>query len=361
MGREGASKGYGNAAIPVKDGGRWNYRVYFGTDKAGFLRHWHEGNQEQIAIYLGYPGCCSAFFQQFWVKDSWRDLIGPMLHHRDDLTQDYRCNVLLRHLGIRPVFHLPCSFSCQATRVLGEKILSYGEKLGFGKEMEWLREILCWPMTWSSLHGVAIVTTPVLKVVYSTDALPNEVKFETTGAYVETAPLKFKDRDTWSDNGFSDPVAQERAHETLLKVVSSIYCDSGRVLDLGCGNGLLLEKVRTKHPYLIPYGVEIDPYRFEQAKDRLRNNVHNCPIQDVREYLDVDFQITLVSMQRFQETPVEEIDVFLTHLRNHTKFLIVYSYGVSWDSSIDEYIARHFYLAHIEMTPYTEARVCKPR
>ncbi len=34
--------------------------------------------------------------------------------------------------------------------------------------MAWLRHILAWPMSWSSLHGVAEVKTPVLRYVRDT-------------------------------------------------------------------------------------------------------------------------------------------------------------------------------------------------
>jgi hypothetical protein len=41
---------------------------------------------------------------------------------------------------------------------------------GFKEEMEWLRQILSWPVEWSALHGIAEIKTPLLKICTKTDA-----------------------------------------------------------------------------------------------------------------------------------------------------------------------------------------------
>ena len=171
--QEGTSKVYGNASAPVIYGRPWHYRVYFGLAPVEFLQYWADGDQLKIGEALGYPRCCSEFFQKYWVEDGWRDLTYPMFQHDYEANAGLgpiHCNILLRHLGIRPVFHLPCSFDCVATAKVGEEIIEYGKMMGFVLEMEWLEHILNWPVRWSSLHGVAIITTPILKVITSTDA-----------------------------------------------------------------------------------------------------------------------------------------------------------------------------------------------
>ncbi len=45
-----------------------------------------------------------------------------------------------------------------------------GSTAGYEEEMEWLLEILSWPLEWSCLHGIAEIKTPVLKVSTTTDA-----------------------------------------------------------------------------------------------------------------------------------------------------------------------------------------------
>jgi hypothetical protein len=49
-------------------------------------------------------------------------------------------------------------------------VIDVGVKEGFVSEMEWLGELLQWPMEWSALHGIAEIKTPVLKCSASTDA-----------------------------------------------------------------------------------------------------------------------------------------------------------------------------------------------
>jgi hypothetical protein len=38
--------------------------------------------------------------------------------------------------------------------------MNIGRKHGFGEEMDWLKEILSWPMEWSVYNGVETVKTP---------------------------------------------------------------------------------------------------------------------------------------------------------------------------------------------------------
>jgi hypothetical protein len=48
--------------------------------------------------------------------------------------------------------------------------MEVGRRAGFQQEMDWMHEILSWPVEWSALHGIAEIKTPVLKVSNNTDA-----------------------------------------------------------------------------------------------------------------------------------------------------------------------------------------------
>jgi hypothetical protein len=48
--------------------------------------------------------------------------------------------------------------------------------------MEWLTEILTWPVEWSALHGIAEIKTPVLKVSTNTDATALKYVVQRKGA-----------------------------------------------------------------------------------------------------------------------------------------------------------------------------------
>jgi hypothetical protein len=48
--------------------------------------------------------------------------------------------------------------------------MAVGTTAGYAEEMRWLQDILSWPYEWSSLHGIAEIRTPVVKVAVPTDA-----------------------------------------------------------------------------------------------------------------------------------------------------------------------------------------------
>lgn len=137
-------------------------------------------NDESVGQLLGYPVCCTKFFHGIWVEQNFIDSTWPMalnsqvysqrFHRSRQFTGVSETNVLLRWMGIRLVPHLPCSFDCQPTISFAKDLLILGRNAGFSSEMDWLLEILSWPLEWSALHGIAEVKTPVLKLSTRTDA-----------------------------------------------------------------------------------------------------------------------------------------------------------------------------------------------
>ena len=79
-------------------------------------------------------------------------------------------NLLWKWLGLRPVSHTPCRFDCPETIAQADAVWALARELGFDEEIGWLTEILSWPVEWSSLHGIAEIRTPVLKICTRTDA-----------------------------------------------------------------------------------------------------------------------------------------------------------------------------------------------
>ena len=74
-------------------------------------------------------------------------------------------NTLWRRADIAATFHLPCRFDCLDTVRLGEQLVALGCRSGFSDEMEWLMEILSWPVEWSTLHGIAEIKTPIFRLI----------------------------------------------------------------------------------------------------------------------------------------------------------------------------------------------------
>ena len=57
------------------------------------------------------------------------------------------------------------------------------------------------------------------------------------------------------------------AHRPIVELARAVLADDGgRVLDLGCGNGALLEQLVTVSPDVVPFGVDVDELRIEHAR-----------------------------------------------------------------------------------------------
>lgn len=351
LGRAGVTPVYGNAMTPVVEGQPWTYRVYYGLDPAGFAKAW--GTDElKVGKLLGYPSCCSTFFRTFWTEAGWRDLTYPMASCESGrVVGPATCNILLRHIGVRSVFHLPCSFNCVPTDILGKQILEHGAKTGFADEMGWINEMLNWPVRWSSLHGVAIVTTPILKIVFSSDALAEAAVLDREGdsypaegatgvefPFRSTRPMMLQGLDdTWSDNGFPNLFAMRHAHDQIIDAIADLPIQPGRVLDLGCGNGVLLEKIRSAYPSMITAGVDLDEDKCHRAALR-KNTTFQCDIVDTQSYLADKYELILISLNRFKEL---NFDLLLYRLREHTRFLLVYTYE-DWDDAFNDVFDYYF-------------------
>ena len=157
------------------------YRVVVGAADSGraFREAWDAGDDREMGRLLGYPACCVEFSRRVSEDEGLTDTTWPMALGTVTPENGTRCievagppeaNSLWRWMGVRPVPHLPCRFDCQASVELGRTFVAAGRQVGFGEEMDWLLEILSWPVEWSALHGIAEIKTPVLKVSARTDA-----------------------------------------------------------------------------------------------------------------------------------------------------------------------------------------------
>jgi hypothetical protein len=178
----------GLSGVPVETCGQGSglgeplvYRVVVGAPHwvRPFLDAWDVGDDDEMGRLLGYPECCVEFSRAVWEDEGLTDTTWPMAQGAGAPENGTRCievagppesNILWRWMGVRPVPHLPCRFDCEASGELGRRFVAAGRRAGFGEEMDWLLEILSWPVEWSALHGIAEIKTPVLKVSTRTDA-----------------------------------------------------------------------------------------------------------------------------------------------------------------------------------------------
>jgi len=247
-----------------------------------WTKAWAASDNYKIGSLLGYPECCRDFFEDIWVDEKWFDTTWPMVREQaKDLQIEVQpgINILWRWHGLRTVSHLPCSFNCAESVAQGNAALKVMAK-HHPQEAEWLQEILSWPVEWSALHGIAEIRTPVTRTTASTDATAQKlvVKYMGTGYPEEGAqgltfpfkaqvpkPLLLRMSNS-KDNGFVTYAAMQAAHNRLLNELQPPY---KTILDLGCGDGVLLSKI----PATRRVGIETDARIAKLAENRINRVV----------------------------------------------------------------------------------------
>lgn len=258
---------YQSAGVGFNPDKPWEYKVAYGhSDHVRDLVHAYEFNDwSRVGYILGYPSCCRKFFQKYWVEEKWFDTTWPMVGQDDFSLLNFNPanNILLRWLGLRLVSHLPCSFTCESTQVNAGFYSAVADKLGLSREWEQLIEILSWPVEWNSLHGVAQIITPVCKITTASDALatPCRVRLHSNKLPSETGrgnsfPFIL---DTWTANGFATKEAMDVAHRLIINKLADISLSFDSVLDLGCGNSVLLNEIKLRFMSKITEGVDFNP------------------------------------------------------------------------------------------------------
>jgi Trans-aconitate methyltransferase len=352
VGMDGAIDSYGNASISYIPGRPFTYRVYFGANPKDVHDDWKFGDNIGIGAALGFPECCVNFFDKFWRAEGWRDLTYPAMVAKEVRNLIYN-NVLLRHIGIRSVFHLPCSFLCKDSCKIGMDIQDLMGAVGNKKEADWLKELVSMPMEWTSLHGVAIVTTPIFKMIYATDALPKKVVLHLLSEYypdhgasgksfpfLNTRPVRLhlqskKER----FNGFNTLEGMREGHDFIL---SSLPPDiTGTVLDLGCGTGELLKTILNAYPDAAGQGIDTD----EEALTKIPYQPLQLTRFDLSDiYLfdwEVDYDLVLIAIQRLFEVDRGKVQELLDNIAWHTKKLLIYSYD-GWFNGLDDLLGARF-------------------
>jgi hypothetical protein len=231
-----------------------SYRVVFTTpDRAKDVYPWTD--DDKIGELLGFPACCRKAFADTWGKGQ-VDSTWEQFSHPDRLAANgpaFRpAHTMLRWMGIRYVPHMPCHIDCHASTQLAINFHILGGKFGYGDEMRTITEVLKWPIAWSRLFGNAEITTPALRIFTRSDWTAAKQEFCLPGTYNKP------DATLWTDNGFSDPTPMRQAHKVLLATLKDYADQNDRVMDLGCGNGLLLRKFKQTTPGVKIAGIDTD-------------------------------------------------------------------------------------------------------
>ena len=157
-------------------------RFAVGPGASALAQAYAAQDDDRIGALLGFPRCCRAFFDRVWNQTQLRDTTLSMTPATAPCPE---ANILGRWLGVRLVPHLPCGFACPATVTLARQLTPVWEP----EALAWAETILSWPVRYSALHGVAIITWPVLRVVVSTDYTRAVADLDLEGtSYPEEAP-----------------------------------------------------------------------------------------------------------------------------------------------------------------------------
>jgi hypothetical protein len=200
---------------------------------------------ERMGRLLGYPVCCQRHFADTWGKGQ-VDSTWEQWSHSDRVGLS---STLMRWMGIRFISHLPCRYDCHASEQRALAMLTLADE-HHREEARLIHDVLQWPVKWNRLFGIAELETPGLKITTRSDWTPVKQAFETPGRYQQP------DACLWTDNGFRDPDGMRRAHRSLLNTLIDQLPHGARVLDLGCGNGLLMRRLTIFRPDVKIAGID---------------------------------------------------------------------------------------------------------
>lgn len=333
---------YSSTPAPIKNG-RFQYKIVItNADKVSdWLKAWKIKDDGAIGHLLGFPSCCIDFFNRIWIDQkfvdttwemalkTWNPDLGvikePLVNTLQGSTTPEN-NILLRWLGLRLVSHLPCSFNCEDTKKIAEQNKETFRKLNYHDELEWLMELLSYPVEWSAKNGIAEIITPILRISSRTDATGDKYTVKLAGIRYESKII-----DNWMDNGFKTEEDQRKAHEDLLTVASIV---NGKVLDLGCGNGLLLSKIKG----ITPFGVDFSITKVKKAKELLpKGEFLASSIYDFQWITPAPFDYTFIAGNRLHENSLS--GTLVRKLESLTKHVILYTYD---SQEIESFYNRYF-------------------
>jgi len=345
LAKEGKSKTYSSTTKPYTSG-QYNVRVVF-TKSEKMAEEWFNIWQAEPSIrdreagrLLGYPTCCTNHFMKYWVDQGFVDTTWTMAADSLQLTDNNHtihikadtppeANIMWRWQGVRLASHLPCSFDCKATEELGIKMAELGRQLGYSKEINWIYEFLSWPVEWSALHGIAEIRTPINKISARTDMTPwkytvqkyaheypidgmSGITYPYNQKKIKTKPItktlsfakSLEDTSVWEENGFSNKEAMDHFHQVIIDAIGDMkYIPGGSVLDLGCGNGVLLGRVVGDRVDLLPHGVEMDRQRCMSAATTIHWGVFTMgSIFDLNTWKEDAYSLVLLMPGRLLET-----------------------------------------------------------
>jgi SAM-dependent methyltransferase len=136
------------------------------------------------------------------------------------------------------------------------------------------------------------------------------------------------------ENGFSSTKSMDSYHTPIIKFSKEIISlEGGNTLDLGCGNGFLLKRIKEINSSVIPYGIELNDKVTESAKklqEEFQNNFFSGNLIDAPSIIseNLKFELVIIMPGRLlEEKDNEKKRCFLNWLKGSSKNILAYAYG----------------------------------
>ncbi len=364
------------------------------------VRAWDAGDHVESGRLLGYPQCCCSAFQELgavgqdplWLVAA-RSAAAPDAEDPERIVTARALpalNVFWSALGVCAIPHLPCRLSCAETAALAGRLLELGTELGHGDEMQWLTEILSWPAQYSALHGIAEIKSPVAKLAVRAGETAERYVVSWLGSAPEAAVARGLDfpyrqpprrrfttsssfgrglanageahsggdpspeagaapgpLQSWyfQENGFTTWYGMNLRHESIVSAaLRELGEERGDVLDLGCGNGALVQRICRSHPGLVPWGIDTSERKIARARTLMPAAATNFRVGNLFSLREIfgagEFALILLMVGRLVEVPRSHSDQLLSHIASISKRLLLYVYPGYGDSSLEALAAR---------------------
>ena len=278
---------------------------------------------------LGYPQCCIDSFDEYWVKEvkidyTWEQALnteGAKIEENTITLADIpiTSNGLMRWMGARPVFHMPCNFKCEKTQKIAEELKKLAFDHGYKKEWLWASEMLSWEIKWDTLHGIGILVTPISKVRFKT---PYTAKKKTVIKKGQKDISIYKDW-LWKDNGFTSYKAMENMHKPIEDLINELS-DVNTIADLGCGNGYLMSKF-----YADVYGIDCNPEVIRRARKHFyQHEPEKFIVGDITQFeFEKEFDVVVMSAIRLIEMNKKDRMEFIAKMIEYTNHIVLTGYS----------------------------------
>lgn len=200
----GVYEGMSSYHPPVVEGKPYNYYgVIADTAKHAveFVEATKNGDHIKLGELLGFPKCCSEFFEDVWRKQGFVD---PTYHqalntegHIKNPTKnairlknvDWELNTFMSVFNLGVTFHKTCSHDCKHSLDRARKWLQLAEDLKMDG-LEDLKLLMQMPMEWDSMKGIAYIRSPLFKASYNSNTTAERFIVQREGVYYpEEAPM----------------------------------------------------------------------------------------------------------------------------------------------------------------------------